>query len=224
MKDIKAIRGKFYIHSLIQEGEHEHQDFKFAVNDAAKRAHSISAFANNDGGRLLIGVKDNGNIAGIRSDEDIYVVEQAAQMYCQPPQRIEVTAFAVDGGAVVIRVEIPKSDVRPVMSKEADGRWSAYYRVKDENIVAHPVMVKAWRHKSGRKSAVFSLTEAEASLLSYLEEWGLTTLEDYMRGAHISRPMAEDIVVNLYSAGIIDFVYSGSEFKIVRSQTDSDAL
>lgn len=80
MKDIKAIRGKFYIHNLIEEGEHEHQDFKFAISDAAKIAHSISAFANNDGGRLLIGVKDNGNISGVRSEEDVFVVEQAAQM------------------------------------------------------------------------------------------------------------------------------------------------
>lgn len=221
MKDIKAIRGKFYINNLIQEGEHEHQDFKFAVTDAAKIAHSISAFANNDGGRLLIGVKDNGHIAGVRSEEDIFVIEQAAEMYCHPPQHIEVSAFAVDGGAVVVRVEIPKAKSRPVMSREADGKWTAYYRVKDENIVANPLMVKAWRHRSQEREVVFSLTEAESSLLSYLDEWGMTTVEDYMHGAHISRPLAEDIVVNLYVAGVIDFVYSGSEFKIVRVDDDA---
>lgn len=221
MKDIKAIRGKFYIHSLIQEGEHEHQDFKFAVTDAAKIAHSISAFANNDGGRLLIGVKDNGHIAGVRSEEDIFVIEQAAEMYCYPPQRIEVSAFAVDVGTVVVRVEIPKAKSRPVMSREADGTWTAYYRVKDENIVANPVMVKAWRHRSQGREVVFSLTEAESSLLSYLDEWGMTTVEDYMRGAHISRPLAEDIIINLYAAGVIDFVYSGSEFKIVSVEADA---
>ena len=88
MKDIRGIKGKFYIASLIEEGEHEHQDFKFAVSDARKIAHSLSAFANNDGGRLLIGVKDNGAIAGVRNEEDIFVVEQAAEMYCEPPQEI----------------------------------------------------------------------------------------------------------------------------------------
>lgn len=218
MKDIKAIRGKFYIHRLIQEGEHEHQDFKYAITDAAKIAHSISAFANNDGGRLLIGVKDNGNIAGVRSEEDIYVIEQAARMYCIPPQRVEVTAFSVEGGAVVVRVEIPKAERRPVMSREQDGKWTAYYRVKDENIVAHPVMVRAWRQSARDGGVVLSLTEAESALLSYLEEWGMTTVDDYMRGAHISRPTAEDIVVRLYAAGVVDFVYSGSEFKIVRTE------
>ncbi|WP_302606014.1 helix-turn-helix domain-containing protein, partial [uncultured Duncaniella sp.] len=90
---MRGIKGKFYIASLIEEGEYEHQDFKFAVSDARKIARSLSAFANNDGGRLLIGVKDNGAIAGVRNEEDIFVVEQAAEMYCEPPQEIKVTAF-----------------------------------------------------------------------------------------------------------------------------------
>ena len=103
MKDIRSIKGTYYIRRLIAEGEHEHQDFKFAISDARKIARSISAFANNDGGRLLVGVKDNGAIAGVRSEEDIYVVEQAAEMFCRPEQHIEVAAFRTDGGAVVMR-------------------------------------------------------------------------------------------------------------------------
>lgn len=217
MKDLQPIKGKYYIHSLIMEGEHEHQDFKFAITDAAKIAHSISAFANNDGGRLLVGVKDNGNIAGVRSDEDIYVIEQAAQMFCNPPQEVKITAFRVDNGAVVLRADILKADRRPVYSKSVDGTWRAYYRVKDENIVAHPVMVKAWRHVAEvEEGMVFSLSEKETALLDYLDEWGMTTVEDYMTGTHISRAAAEDIVVKLYAVGVIDFVYTGTEFKIVR--------
>lgn len=79
MKDLKGIKGKYYIARLIEEGEHEHQDFKFAISDARKIARSISAFANNSGGRLLVGVKDNGVVAGVRNEEDIFVVEQAAK-------------------------------------------------------------------------------------------------------------------------------------------------
>ena len=217
MKDIQPIKGKYYIHSLITEGEHEHQDFKFAITDAAKIAHSISAFANNDGGRLLVGVKDNGNIAGVRNEEDIYVIEQAAQMYCHPPQEVKITAFKVDNGAVVLRADIVKAVSRPVYSKESDGTWRAYYRVKDENIVAHPVMVKAWRHVAEvEEGFMFSLSDSESALLDYLDEWGMTTVEDYMTGAHISRVTAENIIVKLYAMGVIDFTYTGTEFKIVR--------
>ena len=90
MKDLKAIRGYRYISELVARGEDETQDFKLTVNDARKIARTVSAFANNAGGHLLIGVKDNGAIAGIRSEEDIFVVEQAAQCYCEPPDRKSV--------------------------------------------------------------------------------------------------------------------------------------
>lgn len=218
MKDIKAIKGKYYINRLIAEGEHEHQDFKFAITDAAKIAHSISAFANNDGGRLLVGVKDNGNIAGIRSEEDIFVIEQAAQMYCKPPQQVDVTAFVCEGGAIVLKAEITKASRRPVYSKDTKGRLRAYYRVKDENIVAHPVMLKSWERMNSEEDTVFSLTEAESSLLAYLEERVMTTIEDYMLAAHISRAVAEDIVTRLVSSGILEFRYNGTEFKIARAE------
>ena len=52
---------KQYLLSLIREGEHQQQDFKYRVVDAQKLAKSVSAFANTDGGRLLIGVRDDGH-------------------------------------------------------------------------------------------------------------------------------------------------------------------
>ena len=68
-----------YIHARIAEGEHQQQDFKFEISDARKIAKSLSAFSNTDGGRLLVGVKDNGKIAGVRSEEEIYMIEALLQ-------------------------------------------------------------------------------------------------------------------------------------------------
>ncbi len=214
MKDIKAIRGKFYIQKLIEEGEHEHQDFKFAISDARKIARSISAFANNDGGHLLIGVKDNGNIAGVRNEEDIYVIEQAAQMYCRPAQEVKITAFSTEGGAIVMRAEIAKSERRPVMSQEPDGTWRAYYRVNDENIVAPEIMVRSWLRQNSVDGELFTLSTAESALLHFLDEHKDTTIVEYMRIAHVSQATAENIVERLCAMGIIEFVYNGTEFKI----------
>lgn len=57
IKNFRAIHDKEYILELIEEGEHEMQDFKFSISDSRKIARSISAFANHSGGRLLVGVK-----------------------------------------------------------------------------------------------------------------------------------------------------------------------
>ena len=93
---MKPLTDTEYIHLLIAEGEHQRQDFKFEISDARKIAKTLSAFANTDGGRLLIGVKDNGKIAGVRSDEEQYMIEAAAQMYCQP--EVNYTMPDLSGG------------------------------------------------------------------------------------------------------------------------------
>lgn len=214
MKDIKAIKGRFYIQGLIEEGEHEHQDFKFAISDARKIARSISAFANNDGGRLLVGVKDNGNIAGVRNEEDIFVIEQAAQMYCRPAQSVEFTAFKTDGGAVVIRAEISRASHRPVQAQDSDGAWRAYYRVNDENIVASELMVRAWRKKESEAGLLISFSHVESALVGYLEENGIITVEDFMRMSRISRHTAEKLIVKLYAMEVLDFIYEDAVFKV----------
>lgn len=214
MKDIPHIRGKFYIAKLIAEGEHETQDFKYAVSDARKIARSISAFANHSGGRLLIGVKDSGAVAGVRNEEDIYVVEAAAQLYCRPAQELRFTAFVTEGGAVVIRAEIPPSATRPVQCQEPDGSWRAYYRVKDENIVAHPLMVRAWRQSASGEGLTMMLSESEQRVLECLRSVTSASLEQIMIAASLSRRSAEDIIVRLATIGVVEFVHMREGFEI----------
>jgi predicted HTH transcriptional regulator len=85
-----------YIHNLILEGEHQRLDFKFEISDAKKIARTFAAFANTSGGTLLIGVKDNGNITGIRSDEEEYMAESAAHIYCKPRVEYKIVTHKVN--------------------------------------------------------------------------------------------------------------------------------
>ena len=218
MKDIPAIKGRFYIQKLIEEGEHEHQDFKYAISDARKIARSISAFANNDGGRLLVGVKDNGNIVGIPNEEDIYMIQHAAEAYCLPPQDVDITAFKVEHGLVVLRADIRKSDTRPVYVKEEKNKLVAYYRVKDENITAHPLLVKAWKLQNMESGQLFTLSPAEKLLLKHLENNPLTTIEEYMYATHSSKVTAEAVITRLLASGIITMVHTPSGFKLKQEE------
>ena len=101
-----------HILQLVTEGEHVHQDFKFAITDACKIARSLSAFSNTEGGRLLVGVKDNGKIAGIRSAEEIYMVEVAATRYCRPSVTLDSQIYKVDGKDV-LEVSVAESQHKP---------------------------------------------------------------------------------------------------------------
>ncbi len=98
--------GQAHIRSLIAQGEHQELDFKFEISDARKIARTLSAFSNTDGGRLLIGVKDNGRISGIRSDEEFYMVGSAASLYCKPEVRFESRSHTIEGKSV-LEIYIP---------------------------------------------------------------------------------------------------------------------
>src|SRR5688500_8011815 len=101
-----------FLKNLIAEGEGQQLDFKYHISSASKIAKSLVAFANTDGGRLLIGVKDNGKIIGIESEEEIYMIELAAESYCDPPVTIEITDWKSDG-KTVLEVYVPPSKEKP---------------------------------------------------------------------------------------------------------------
>lgn len=217
LKDIAAVKGRRYIERLVAEGEHEQQDFKFMISDARKIARSVSAFANNSGGRLLIGVKDNGVVAGVRNEEDVYVVEQAAGRYCEPPQQVEFKAYRVDAAVTVIVASIARAQSRPVSVIEEDGRRRAYYRVADENIAAHPLMVEAWEHaEADGGGVVMTLTGLESDLLR-LVDGRLLDLREVAVGLHIAESRARSLIVRLAVVGLVDFVYTGNAFKLTRA-------
>lgn len=225
MKDLKAIRGYKYIAGLVAQGEHEGQDFKLTVNDARKIARTVSAFANNSGGHLLIGVKDNGAIAGIRSEEDIFVVEQAAQCYCEPPQPVDFAAYRAGDAdserpgarpAVVVRAYIAPSDTRPVAVREADGSRRAYYRVADENIAVHPLMVRSWRREADRNGCrIYSAGDAgiHGAVIEAVSR-GAATPEAVARAVHASQKSADDAIVDLLVAGALRLAYDGAAWRL----------
>ena len=71
------------------------------MSDSKKIARTLSAFANTDGGRLLIGVKDNGAISGVRSEEEYYMIEAASKMYTHPEVPFTAKRWDVNGKTVL---------------------------------------------------------------------------------------------------------------------------
>ena len=57
------------LQEIVRLGEDSKTQFKQSMNSSDALAAEISAFANTKGGKLLIGVNDDGNIVGLSSDE-----------------------------------------------------------------------------------------------------------------------------------------------------------
>jgi predicted HTH transcriptional regulator len=142
---------------LIARGEDSKTEFKFEVNEAAKIAVTLSAFSNSEGGVILIGVKDNGKISGIRTDEEYYMIESAAQMHCNPEPVWHARVINC-AGKHVLKVEVEQAVNKPVYALGSDGKSCAYLRYGAENLKADAVFLKYWKlmDDSANSKPVFS--------------------------------------------------------------------
>ena len=199
-----------FLQGLISEGEHQQQDFKYRVSDAQKLAKSVSAFANTDGGRLLIGVRDDGHMSGVRDEEEIYMMHQAAYRYCRPEASIKFDTYHVEGRTIVVAT-VPPSDKRPVCTVSDDGQLRAYIRIADENIVASPVHLAIWRESQNPQGTMMTYTDSVRKLIDAMQGQRLT-LNQLVRRSAIPRHKAVTLLARLIRFRVAQWEYADQQF------------
>ena len=190
------------LYKLIEEGEHQQQDFKYCINDSKKIAKSLVAFANTDGGRLLIGVKDNGKVVGVKTEEEYYMVESAAKIYSDPPIDFFTRQWQTEG-KTVLEISVKPSNKKPHFARDEGGKWLAYIRIHDENVLAHKIRVMVWKKQKSTHGIWFTYSADEKFLIDYLQKNDSISLSKFIRLAHISRKKAEDILSNFVVMEVI---------------------
>ena len=200
---------KHFLLNLIEEGEHQQQDFKYRVDDACKLAKSVSAFANTDGGRLLIGVSDDGHLSGVRSEEEIYMMHQAAYKYCRPEASVQFDTYHAEGRTIVVAT-VPPSDKKPVCAQDEDGRMRAYIRINDENIVASPVLFALWQESQQPQGAMITYNDDIRKLLNVMQ--GQQTLNQIVRHSKLPRRKVVTLLAHLIRFGTVQWEYVEKQF------------
>jgi len=192
-----------YIRQLISQGEGLTLDFKYEISDARKIARTLTAFSNTEGGKLLIGVKDNGNITGIQSEEEYHMIESAAHLHCKPEVHFLSRKWEINGKSI-LEIDIPKAEKKPYYAHSKEGKWLAYVRIKDQNILANRVLLKVWEREKSNKGTYLRYSDREKILLDYLSMNPQISLSKFCKIAKISRKKAENILVNLVLFEVIE--------------------
>lgn len=191
----------------IEEGEHQEQDFKFRIDSSQKIAKTLCAFANTDGGKLLIGVKDNGRVSGIDPEEEYFMIEGAATLYCKPPIPFKSKVYQNTEKKLVLEIEVPTSKEKPHLCKLEEDRWRAYIRQKDENFEANRVILNYLKHQSptSKRKNLIAYGPEERLLFDYLSANESISLSKFSRLAKISIYEAERILILFLQWEIITF-------------------
>jgi predicted HTH transcriptional regulator len=188
--------------SLIQKREQEHIEFKRRVPTDYKMAREMAAMANTVGGNILIGVEDNGTVAGVADVRgEKAVVLAAARELCSPPLEPEIRTVAL-GGKTVLWIIIPSGGTKHVVI-DAHGNVRFYVRVRDKNQLVSRQTARRLSEGPSIKLAEKNLDRHEKRFLEYLRTREKITLAQFCQAANISKRRAARICIKLEKAGLI---------------------
>ena len=202
---------------LIDKGESQILDFKYCISDSKKIAKTLAAFANTDGGKLLIGVRDNGSIAGIQTEEEFYMIDAAASIFCKPEVRYEVQQYRTEG-KTVLEVDVQKAETRPVYSKDESGKWIAYARIDDQNLAVNNVILKVWKKENRSRGILIKVRKAEMILFDYLRKNRYISINKFRKLTRLPLYKAEHIISDLIICGILEYELSEKGCKYYPSE------
>jgi len=153
---------KFELMERIEKGEDIHTEFKREV-DRENLAKAIISFANTDGGQIIIGVADSGEIVGVDdTDEVMRRVDDVAFNRCEPPITVVQETVDAEGEGVVI-VNVPKGDQRPYRTR------SGLYYIRSTNRRRQATRQELLRLFQATESIYYDETEIFRASISDLE-------------------------------------------------------
>lgn len=192
------------IEKLAALGEGLYIEFKRKAAHPEKIIREMIAFANTEGGKLLIGIDDDGSIPGIKyPEEELHVIEEALRKHCRPALNYEQRIVAMTKKKYVAVLTVMPSERKPhrlVMEGEAP---AVYVRVKDMSVKASRELQEIVR-RSGRKNNIrFTYGAPESALMKYLEEHPHISLSQFSRLTKLNRFKASRKLVTLVLANVL---------------------
>ncbi|HCR49452.1 MAG TPA: ATP-binding protein, partial [Bacteroidetes bacterium] len=99
---------------LIQIGEGLHIEFKKKIPEPERIAKEIIALANTKGGKILVGIEDDGTVCGVRdADEETFALKQAMVRHISPEVEHDIEVVPVSRKKDVLVLSIPNSHKKP---------------------------------------------------------------------------------------------------------------
>lgn len=171
---------------LCQQPESETLEFKLRVPNIHRIASQIVAFANTNGGKLIIGVEEGKGIVGIDNVKHTYNIVNKATSIISPPLKIDIQIVEIDGKKILV-AEIPKGDKSPYFTKS-----KALQRVGDSNV---PLTSEFLASNINKRSTSIEKLHAEINNLS-------TTIEKLNKDL-ISASSWKNKIVDMLIGGVI---------------------
>ncbi|MGC4020487.1 MAG: ATP-binding protein [Cyclobacteriaceae bacterium] len=192
------------LYKLVAEGEGQHLEFKHKISHPEKVVREMIAFANSEGGTILIGVDDDGQLVGVKyPDEELMTLTEALQGFLKQPLVYHDSLIKLSEKRSVLRLDIPPSDKPPIYFWLNKNERESYVRVNDMSIKASKEMNEIVRRKKQKKDIRFYFANHELALMKYLDSNPFITLFEFQKLSGLSQFAASRKLILLVLANVL---------------------
>jgi predicted HTH transcriptional regulator len=196
---------------LAKQGEGLHLEFKKKAAYPEKIVKEVIALANTEGGKLLLGVDDDGTVSGQKFiEEEIFVLEKAINELILPKVHFQTELIKISEKKGVAVFHISKSPSRPHYLWE-ENRKRAFVRVKDQSIQASKEMWEILKREKFKDHALFTYGDKENILMKALAEQPTITLKGYAKLAKLPKFVASKTLIKLVHANVLQIIPQENE-------------
>lgn len=161
---------KIELLEIVKKGEDSYTEFKEERAHSDQLAAEIVAFANTEGGNLIVGVSDEGEIIGVTNlDKEMQRIDNICANNCEPTVYTTIEKLGIDDKKILI-VKIPKGTQRPYRTN----RGIHYIRTASGKRIASPGELRLIHQASGAiyyDELPVPNTSIEDTDLEYFEEF-----------------------------------------------------
>ena len=196
------------LRELIAQGEGETLEFKKRTTHPSRISRTLASLANARGGRVLVGVEDNGRLVGVRdAEEERFLLLQAAEHYVEPPLALRIEEVEDEEGRPVLVVTVPESPQKPHRALVGDDDWRGYVRVGDQSVQTSQLTEKGLRNEPapGSQFEQIPLSQHEQAALDFVRQQPRLTLNQYMKLINVSKRRAHRMLIKLVLHGYLRY-------------------
>jgi predicted HTH transcriptional regulator len=195
------------LRKMVKQGEGQLLEFKKKADHPDKIVKELVAFANSQGGTLLIGVDDNGSISGLKfPEEEKFAMEAAIFRYAKPQLPFSFEQIPTEDKKEVLAIHVLPGEDGPYywLCDKQTAEFKAFVRHKDQSLKASAEMFRVLKNRKHPRSPILRFSELEQTIFKELEEKNSCTLLQLKEASGLSKGKISNLLVHWVLSGVLD--------------------
>jgi len=187
---------------LISIGAGISLEFLPHLDDYNVVTRTLVAFANTNGGTLIVGVKENGKIIGVNPQEELHSLEEAIREFSNPP--VSITSKVLqEGRHLALEIQVSKSNIKH-KAKDGENKWSFYQRIDKHTLVGNKITIQLWKLQDQGNAKPDSFDDRTSEIIDLIKTYQPVTISKLFRLSSIEKNNVIEIVASLTYWDIVD--------------------